>query len=248
MKKIIVFCLYVSVLGVGLMGCSSQIETQPAPEVTIQDNSGAETDENTSSVPEDALEKEGQENASGKNLVVYFSVPETTDPDNMTQEEDNSVVVIDGEVLGNTQYVAMVIAENIGGELFRIEPEIPYTTDHDALVDLADRELEENARPALKANIENLDDYDTIFVGYPIWWSDMPMILYTFFDENDFSGKTIVPFSTHGGSRLAGTVDKIIGLEPDAEVIEDAFTVSRNDVQDSEGDILEWLDTLGYME
>lgn len=128
--------------------------------------------------------------ADAKTLVVYFSVPETTDPDNMTEEQENSTVVINGEVLGNTQYMAMVIAENTGADLFRIEPEAPYTTDHSALVDQAKKEQTDEARPAIAAQIENPDQYDTIFVGYPNWWGDMPMILYTFFDEYDFSGKT----------------------------------------------------------
>lgn len=77
------------------------------------------------------------ESAEGKTLLVYFSMPETADPDNMTQDEEQSTVIIDGEVLGNTQYVAYVIQENTGADIFRIEPEIPYPTDHDTLVDLA---------------------------------------------------------------------------------------------------------------
>lgn len=100
-------------------------------------------------------------------LVVYFSMPETTDPDNMTQEEANSTVVIDGQVLGNTQYVACLIEEYTGADIFRIEPEIPYPTDHDTLVDLALEEQNSHARPALAAQVENIEDYDVIFLGYP---------------------------------------------------------------------------------
>lgn len=186
--------------------------------------------------------------ADGKSLVVYFSMPETTDPDesNMTQEEDNSVVVIDGEVLGNTQYVAYVIEENTGADIFRIEPETPYPTDHDTLVDLASDEQAENARPAIKDQIENFEQYDTIFVGYPNWWGDMPMILYSFFDSYDFAGKTIIPFNTHGGSGFSSTISTIAELEPDAEVNENGLTISRNDVQEAESDILTWLENLGY--
>ncbi|MGM9590662.1 MAG: flavodoxin [Faecousia sp.] len=176
-------------------------------------------------------------------LVVYFSLPETTTPDNMTKEEDNSVVVINGEVLGNTQYMAYVIQETTGADIFRIEPEIPYTTDHEALVDLAKEEQNNNARPAISGRIENLDHYDTVFIGYPIWWSDMPMILYTFFDEYDFSGKTIIPFSTHGGSSFAGTPETIAQLEPDATVLE-GLTISRNHIQDAEQEIVEWVRNL----
>lgn len=126
-----------------------------------------------------------------KNLVVYFSMPDNV---------DDSTVVIDGETLGNTQYMAYVIQETVGADIFRIEPETPYPTDHDELVDLASEEQSNNARPAIKDTIENFDTYENIFVGYPNWWGDMPMILYSFFDEYDFSGKTIIPFNTHGGS------------------------------------------------
>ena len=200
--------------------------------------------------PEEQIPAEDQGAADpteiGKSLVVYFSMPETTDPNNMTQEEANSTVVIDGEVLGNTQYVAYVIQDTLDADIFRIEPETPYPTDHEVLVDLALEEQNDNARPAIADQIENLDEYDTIFIGYPIWWSDMPMILYSFFDEYDFSGKTIVPFSTHGGSGLAGTISTIRELQPDANVLEDGFTVSRNNVQEAEPDIISWLNDLGF--
>ena len=188
---------------------------------------------------------EADENQEARSLVVYFSMPETDDAENMTEEEDNSVVVMDGEVLGNTQYMANVIAEHTDSDIFRIEPETPYPTDHETLVDIASEEREENARPAIDGNIGNLDDYDVIYVGYPIWWSDMPMILYTFFDEYDLSGKTIVPFGTHGGSGFAGTIDAIAELEPNANVIEDGLTISRDDIEDAESDIIAWVENIG---
>ena len=176
-------------------------------------------------------------------LVTYFSMPETTDPNNMTTEEDNSVVVIDGEVLGNTQYMAYVIQEAANADIFRIEPETPYPTDHETLVDLAAEEQDENARPAIKDHVSNMDDYDVVFIGYPIWWSDMPMIMYSFFDEYDFSGKTIIPFSTHGGSSFAGTPRTIQGLEPNATML-DGLTISRNNIQDARQEIFDWVNDL----
>ena len=188
---------------------------------------------------------EADENQETRSLVVYFSMPETDDAENMTEEEDNSVVVMNGEVLGNTQYMANVIAEHTRSDIFRIEPETPYPTDHETLVDIASEEQEENARPAIDGNIGNLDDYDVIYVGYPIWWSDMPMILYTFFDEYDLSGKTIVPFGTHGGSGFAGTIGAIAELEPNANVIEDGLTISRDDIEDAESDIIAWVENIG---
>ena len=175
-----------------------------------------------------------------KTLVVYFSMPETTSADNMTTEEDNSVVVIDGEVLVNTQYMANVIRKAADADIFRIEPETPYPTEHSVLVSLAADEQDANARPAIKGRIADFDSYDTIYIGYPIWWSDMPMILYTFFDTYDFSGKTIIPFSTHGGSSFAGTPNTIKTLEPNATIL-DGLTISRDRIQDAEQEITDWV-------
>lgn len=186
-----------------------------------------------------------QDKTGGKNLVVYFSMPETTDPDNMTTEEDNSVVVIAGEVLGNTQYMAYIIRETVEADIFRIEPETPYPTDHRTLVDLAKKEQNDNARPKIKETIKDFDTYENIFVGYPNWWGDMPMILYSFFDGYDFSGKTVIPFNTHGGSGFSNTVSEIKKLEPNAEV-SDGKSISRNDIQDAEQEIIDWVKSLGF--
>lgn len=175
-------------------------------------------------------------NTNGKNLVVYFSMPDNV---------DDSTVVIGGETLGNTQYMAYVIEETVGADIFRIEPETPYPTDHDTLVDLAKEEQNNNARPKIKDTIESFDIYENIFVGYPNWWGDMPMILYSFFDEYDFSGKTIIPFNTHGGSGFSGTISTIKELEPNAEVLE-GKSISRNDIGDAEQEIVDWLKSLGF--
>ena len=176
-------------------------------------------------------------------LVIYFSIPETDDPQQMTTEEANSTVVIDGQVLGNTQYMAQVIQQATGADLFRIEPAEPYPTDHETMVALAADEQEQNARPAIQGQVEDLEAYDRIYIGYPIWWGDMPMILYTFFDQYDLSGKTIVPFGTHGGSGFAGTPDTIEQLEPQATVLE-GLTISRDQIQDAEQQIVDWVNGL----
>ena len=176
-----------------------------------------------------------------KVLVTYFSLPETDNPNDMTEDEENSVVVVDGEALGNTQYVAMLISDYTDGDLFRIEPVTPYTTDHDALTDVALKEQEADARPEIKEPLKSIDDYDVIFVGFPIWWGDMPQILYTFLESYDFSGKTVIPFSTHGGSGLAGTVETISDKLKGANVLGNAFTMSRNDMEKAPDEVRSWL-------
>ena len=181
-----------------------------------------------------------------KTLVVYFSMPETDNPDNMTREEDNSAVVINGKVLGNTQYVAQLIQEQTGADIFRIVPEKPYPTNHRLLVDLAKEEQNQNARPAIAGKIENPGAYDTIFIGYPNWWGDMPMILYTFLEQYDFSGKTIIPFCTHGGSGFSRTIQTIAAKQPGANVMQDGYALSRSRMEEAPAGVTEWLEELGF--
>ena len=99
----------------------------------------------------------------------------------------------------------------------------------------------------MAAHISDVQNYDTIFVGYPIWWYDMPMPLYRFLDEYSFTGITIIPFITHGGAGFSGTVEKIIRAEPEARVIKEGLAVSRNNVARSERDITAWLRGLGML-
>lgn len=219
MKKIISLFMALAMV-LSLAACS----TNQSPGESTPEESSSQTNESTPT----------PSNTNGKNLAVYFSMPDNV---------DDSTVVIDGETLGNTQYMAYVIQETVGADIFRIEPETPYPTDNDKLVDLAKEEQNDNARPKIKDMIENFDTYENIFVGYPNWWGDMPMILYSFFDEYDFSGKTIIPFNTHGGSGFSGTISTIKELEPNAEVL-DGKSISHNDIQDAEQEIVDWVNSL----
>lgn len=137
-------------------------------------------------------------------------------------------------------------AADAGGDLFSLRTSVVYPADGGELIDYAAQEQEENARPELTTHIENLDGYDTIFIGYPNWWADLPMAVYSFFDEYDFSGKTIIPFNVHNGSRFSRTIQTIQELEPDATVVEDGFTVSEQTVADAAEDVAAWLEGLGY--
>lgn len=183
--------------------------------------------------------------ANAKSLVVYFSVPESTKTTGLTRNEENSLVVIDGKALGNVQYAAEVIAEETGADIFRLEPTDAYPTDHSTLLKRAAEEQRKNFRPKIKGSV-NLADYDTIFVGYPIWNNDMPPILYSFFDDYDLSGKRIIPFTVHGGSGLVRTVQSIAKEEPKANVERNAFSESRNTIDSAKGRIVSWLKKIGF--
>lgn len=179
--------------------------------------------------------------ANKKVLVTYFSVPET---DGMDASSGASRIISGGKLMGNTQYVADIIQEFTGGDLFEIKTEHTYPASHKALIDAAKAEIDSNARPKLATHIKNLKEYDVIFVGFPNWWYDMPMPIYTFFDEYDFSGKVIIPFCTHGGSRFSGAIKTIRTLEKNATVL-DGYSVARDRVGDSKENLLKWLDKIG---
>lgn len=241
MKKVLSILLCITLLMV-MTACGSD---KAKDKKDVAKSKTTENSSETSQKAEDASKKATVDDES-KTLVVYFSMPETTDPENMNEDEENSAIVVNGEVLGNTQYAAYLIQEHTGAEIFRIEPKTPYTTDHEELVDIASEEQEDNARPEMRANVENIDQYDTVFIGYPIWWSDFPQIIYTFLDENDLSGKKVIPFSTHGGSGLAGTVETLKEQEPDADIEENALSISRDDMEGCESEVTDWLEEIGY--
>ena len=138
----------------------------------------------------------------------------------------------DGQVKGSNQYVAELPARDAGADLFRLETVEQYPREHEALTKFAKGEAERNARPELKA-LPDLPAYDTVFIGYPVWWYGMPMALHAMFDKLDFSGKRIAPFTVHGGSHLGGTDDEIRRLEPSAKVLK-GLAISRSDVADED--------------
>lgn len=229
MKKIF------TLLMVSVMGIAMTFAFSACSDSNTNSNSNTEPSESNLQNPSDDSERPVNEDI--KALVVYFSVPD---------DRDNSYVEIDGERLGNMQYMAYVIQENTGANIFRILPKNPYPTDHDELLAVAQNEIRTNARPEIDGTIEDFDSYDVVFVGYPNWNADMPYILYTFFETYDFSGKTIVPFNTHGGSGFSGTQETIAELEPNASMLE-GKSISRNSIEGAEQEIIDWLDSIGML-
>lgn len=181
--------------------------------------------------------------SKNKVLVAYFTAAENSGVD---AEASASYSMVNGKPVGRLRAIADVISDNTGGDLFSIKTSTIYPSDGKKLIDFAADEQDKNARPELTSHIESFDDYDVIFVGYPNWWADMPMALYSFFDEYDFSGKTIIPFNVHNGSRLSDTVNTISELEPDSTIIGNAFTISENDVPNAEKEVKDWLKEIGF--
>ena len=221
MRKITAILLSASML-LALTACGSKQQTQPEQGVMERP-------------------QQSENPADSHILIAYFTVPETDGVDTVASA---SRVATENGVVGNTEFIAREIQKNLGGDLFAIETVQEYPGSHDPLLEFAYNEKSDDARPELSTHIENLDEYDYIFVGYPNWNADLPMPMYTFFDEYDFSGKTIIPFVTHGGSGFSDTIRTIQSLEPDATVIEAGLSVSRNNVADAQADVKSWTDSL----
>ena len=164
------------------------------------------------------------------------------DENNETDELSTLVVYFSNS--GNTEILANFIHNYVGGDIVALEPTVAYPEEYNDLLDVSQEEQQSDARPEFNDLNIDIEDYDTIFIGYPNWWGDMPMIIYTFFDTYDLSGKTIAPFNTSGGSGLSRTVGTIRELEPDATVTE-GFTVLSDNVDNAMSDVEEWIDSLG---
>ena len=202
-------------------------------------NLARNNNENTSTV---------QNEASSENQAVgQVANNETNTQENQNNQEGESgkVLVVYFSHTGNTENVANFIHQAVGGDIVKLETEEQYTDNYNDLLDIAQEEKNENARPALSTKIDNIDEYDTIFLGYPIWWGDMPMAIYTFLDEYDLSGKTIAPFVTSGGSGLSGTPGDIADEEPNATVTE-GLSVRDSNSENSQSAVNEWLSEIGF--
>ena len=212
---------------------SSDSDSESTAETTSQ------ADDTESSAAEESKADE-VESTGGKVLVAYFSNIQT---DSTDANASASRLYRNGDMVGVTEYGAQIIAEHTGGDLFFIKGN-DYPADYDSTTQAAHEEQQENARPQLVNHIDNIDDYDVVFVCYPTWWTDMPMAVYSFFDEYDLSGKTIVPFNTHWGYGAADTYQTIAQLEPNADV-KDGLSIYNYDMESSETTITDWIDGSG---
>ena len=149
---------------------------------------------------------------------------------------------------GNTAKLAKVIAEQTGADLFEIVPVVDYPQSYDECLEVATAEQREGARPEYVGDVENWDQYDTIFIGYPIWWGEIPNIVYTFMENHDFAGKTVIPFNTHEGSGQSHSQRDIENALPDATVLQGLAVrgaTAQNDADATAKAVSDWLSGLG---
>ena len=192
-------------------GCSGTADT--AEDITaVTETADEETEEGS------AAEENGAE-SNGNVLVAYFSWADNTILDDDVDAVSSPSVIPPG----NVQQLAGWVQEETGGDLFSIRVTDPYPSDWDECLDRANQERGEDARPELEERVENLDDYDTVFLGYPNWWYGVPMPLLTFLEENDLSGKEVYLFCSHGTGGLANSVEIITEAAPDAVISDNIF-------------------------
>ena len=228
MKKIIALLLAV-ILMLSLAACSaSTADNTDTTASAVTNNTSANTETQTQ-----------ESTADKKILTVYFSAANTADVDAVSSATPN----YDG--FGATEYLAEYIHSKVGGDIAKLTPVKDYPLNYNDCADAAKKETDSNERPEFQALDINPEDYDVIFVGYPMWWYTLPMVMYTFFDTYDLSGKTIIPFNTHEGSGDGGTYDDIKELEPNATVL-DGFNVRGSSADEADSDLDKWLTGLNY--
>jgi len=172
-----------------------------------------------------------------KSLIAYYSRPGNN-------YVGGSIVNL---TVGNTEVAAKMIQNLKGSEIFRIDTVQTYPLDYQETVDVAKVEWRQDARPKLTGHIDNMTEFGTIYLGYPNWFGTMPMAVFTFLDEYDFSGKTIVPFCTHEGSGMGRSESDIRKLCPGARVLK-GLSIVGGSVQDAESNVARWLTEIEQIE
>lgn len=157
--------------------------------------------------------------------------------------EGNKILIAYFSRSGNTECLAEIIQEQVGGDLFKIETSASYPEDYDSILDQAHQEQRDNVRPELALPVENMENYQTIFIGYPIWWGNTPMAVLTFLESYDFTDKTIVPFCTYGSGGAGSSFQSVANAVPGA-VMFDGFSIAGSQAENSQDDVQNWLGSL----
>lgn len=190
--------------------------------------------ENSSS-EESSVSSEAQSTESQTSSEPESSVPETT---------ETKALVVYFSWSGNTKAIAEEIAKQTGADIFEIVPVNAYSDVYETVTEVAQTERSEGARPEIEGTVDNFADYDIVYFGFPIWWGDMPMVMYTFLDSYDFSGKTVAVFASSASSGLGNTVDAIKEAEPEATVTE-GLLLTGSTAEGAESKVSDWLSAIG---
>lgn len=235
LSLIMIFCL---------AACgNSADEAESSTDGNVQTESSAGDDVQTSGSDTQA-ETESADQSESDNVSDTENI-------GLSETQGSKVLVAYFSATGTTEGVALHIANGLSADIYEIIPEEPYT---DADLNYNDNnsrstiEMNDPAfRPAISGSVENMEQYDIVFIGYPNWWASIPMPIASFLDEYDFSGKTIIPFCSHGGGRFGQSLTAIAKLVPDAKMGE-ALSVHYSGGNDLPDEITEWLKINGMIE
>lgn len=223
----------------------SNIKTVSAADVQIGTESPAQLAEYVSTktaASETALSENSQD---GKILIAYFSRwGNTKYPDNVDATTSASIVADGSERYGTTEYAANIIKQTVGGDLYRIETVTPYTADFDELRDVNHNEMNRGFLPELKESDLDISEYDTVFIGYPVWATSVPQAVISFMNNYDLSDKTVIPFCTHDGYGAGSSYDKVAEVSG-AVVSLDGIAIEAKDVPNAQEEIADWLQKIG---
>ena len=229
-----------AVTAFALHGCDSMAEA--APFVSQNRGSAKESDREP---PFEIVETQEPE-AESHILIAYFTWAENTEvehPETVDVDATSSASVL---LPGNTARLAGWIQEETGGDLFSIVTAQPYPSDYDECLDRGAKEQAEDARPELKAAVKNIDQYDVIFLGFPDWWGTCPMAVFSFLESYDFTGKTVIPFCSHGTSGVGRSIRDLKEAVPRGEILEE-IGIYRQDTEEARPEIQKWVRELNVM-
>lgn len=252
MKRIVPLLLML-LLAFSLSACGNSNENAESPGSTLSDesmqtSSPSEPPASANASGEESTASQPTEESGSNILVAYFSRVGNTDFEEGVDAVASASLNLEGDTLvGNAEVLARMAQEETGGDLFLIETVEKYPSDYDETTDVAAEEQDRDARPELASHVENMDQYDTVILIYPNWWGTLPQSLFTFLEEYDFSGKTILPLCTHAGSRMGRSEQDIAGLCPDATLLE-GLAVSGSSVNEASADVAEWITNSGILE
>lgn len=237
-------------LAISLSACQNR-EAPAYQEETEESQMHFESEQDDSSTKMDEMmtdesEQMQEENESGNILIACFTLGRNADyPENVDVSTSASLVAQGEERYGTTEYVAHLIQEHVGGDLHLIQTAQPYSTDFDAVVDQNHEEMDRGTLPELAASDLDISQYDTVFIGYPVWATDAPQAIFSFLSEYDLSGKTIIPFCTHDGYGAGSSYEEIGEAISGEAVVLDGLAMEASDVPEGMNAVVRWLQEIG---
>lgn len=235
MKKILIFIMLLAPL-MTFAGCG---DIDDNPQIENPDDSGSDNNNGNNN-------DDGNMNSdNGKILIAYFSRWGNTNyPADVDASTGASIIISNGKRSGTTEMVANYIQNAVGGDIHLIETSNPYPVDFDDVRDLNHKEQADGTLPALKKHIENMDQYETVFIGYPVWAITVPQAILSFLKEYDFNGKKVVPFCTHDGYGAGRSYDAVKNAASGASVL-NGLAILASEVLSSESRVENWLKEIG---